>query len=265
MLHLHAVKFNTVIFFILLFSGLRLSAQLNFTSIDSVLSYAAKNSSSLKINSQQDLLAKWTKIAALGSSVNLRSPFTFSSTDNSMLPVNFIPAEIFGGPAGTFRPITLGQRYVSNFNFNPQIDIINPYAWAKVKSASVNKELTAVNDLLNKRSLFESIAAAYHNAAALSEQIAVTERHLAAADSLLIISQNKFSQGITREQDVNNMKVNQLGIGDKLVQLKVMLNQQYNSLKILCDIPSSVQVSVTEPVSEPKSSVSKVSSDLNYR
>ena len=162
-----------------------------------------------------------------------------------MLPVSFIPASAFGGPAGSLKQITLGQQYVSNFNYNPQIDIINPANWARVKSASLNKELTETNNLLIKKTLFESIAAAYYNIVSLQEQEKTTKLTLASADSLLLISQNKFSLGLIREQDVNNTAVNQLNVKDKLVQVQASIEQQYNSLKILCDIPANTKVTVS--------------------
>lgn len=224
--------------------GLTIQAQLNFTGLDSLLAYAERNSTTIKTCQQQSLMAKWTKVAALANTVNFKSPLTFSATDNSKLPVNFLPAEAFGGPAGTFRQVTLGQQYVSNFNFNPQIDIINPYNWAKVKSASVSKEITEVNNSINKKTLFENIAASYYNSIALQEQISLTEKSLSAADSIQQIVKNKFSEGIVREQDVNNALVNQLNIKDKLAQLKVMHEQQLNTLKILCDISSGTQITL---------------------
>lgn len=224
--------------------GTSIQAQLNFTGLDSLLSFAERNSTTIKTGQQQSLLAKWTKVAALANTVNLKSPISFSATDNLQLPVNFLPAEAFGGPAGTFRQVTLGQEYVSNFNFNPQIDIINPYNWAKVKSATVSKEMTEVTNSINKKTLFENIAAAYYNSIALQEQIILTEKSLSASDSIQQIVKNKYSLGIVREQDVNNAQVNRLNIQDKLVQLKVMHQQQLNTLKILCDISPGTQITL---------------------
>ncbi|HWY10325.1 MAG TPA: TolC family protein [Bacteroidia bacterium] len=212
--------------------------------MDSLLSYAERNSTTIKTNSQQSLMAKWTKVAALANTVNFKNPVSFSATDNLKLPVNFLPAEAFGGPPGTFKPVTLGQEYVSNFNFNPQLDIINPYNWAKIKSAEVSKELTEVNNLLNQKTLYENIAAAYYNSVALQEQITLTEKSLSASDSIQTIVQNKFVLGLVREQDINNAMVNALNVKDKLVQLKSLYQQQINTLKILCDISSGTQITL---------------------
>jgi outer membrane protein len=261
------VKCIRHILLILCFTGFSAKSQLTFPGLDSLFKYADKNSSVSKTSTQQSLLAKWTKVAALANTINFKSPVTFSATDNLKLPVNFLPAEAFGGPAGIFREITLGQEYVSNFNFNPQIDIVNPYNWARVKSASISKELTEVTNQVNKKTLYENIAAAYYNITALQEQIIITEKSLAASDSILFIVKNKFDQGIVREQDVNNASANKLNVADKLEQLKSLLNQQLNTLKILCDIPSGTQVTVKmngqEDISGSVKSTSTLQSRLN--
>ena len=241
-MHLYCVKKIILIF--LTINSFRAASQLSFTSLDSLLQYASAKSVSTRISEQQTLLAKWTKIAAIGNSVNFRNPLSFSANNNLQLPVNFIPAEAFGGPAGSYRQITLGQQYVSNFNFNPQIDIINPGNLAKIKSASVSKELTEVNNQLVRKSLSESIAAAWSNVVALQEQEIITVQSLASADSITQICRNKEQAGTGRRQDLNNALANGLAVADKLNQVRTGIQQQINAIKILCDIPSSTTVEI---------------------
>ena len=78
----------------------------------------------------------------------------------------------------------------------------------------------------------------------MQEQIILTEKSLSASDSIQQIVKNKFSLGIIREQDANNALANQLNIKDKLSQLKVMHQQQLNTLKILCDISAGTQITL---------------------
>ncbi|HXU26952.1 MAG TPA: TolC family protein, partial [Bacteroidia bacterium] len=219
---------------------------IRFTKLDSLYAYADKNSSVTKTNYQQTLLAKYQKIAALANVVNLRNPITFSLTDNTTLPVSFIPLSAFGGKPGTFEKVTLGQQYVSNFNITPQIDLINPGAWSQIKTANINEELTATTNLLNKKSLHESIAACYYNICSFKEQVEITTKNLSATDTLVQIVSNKFAQGLVRQQDVNDATVSKLVLQDKLNQLKISLEQQYNSLKILCEIPIGTKIGIED-------------------
>ena len=217
-------------------SFLQAQNSLSFSSLDSLFKYAEQHSSVIKSGDQQILLAKWTQVTSLFNTVNVKSPITGSWTDNTKLPVSYLPADAFGGPAGSFKSVTLGQQYVTIYGITPQIDIINPANWARIKSAELNKQLTQVNNQINKKNLFESISAAYYNIISMRYQISQLETHLVAADSLVLISQNKFSQGIIRQQDLNNMKANQLMVQDKLQQLRWQLEQNNNTIKVLCDI-----------------------------
>jgi outer membrane protein TolC len=226
------------------------AAQVTFTSVDSALAYADRNSSVTRVSADQKLLARWTKVAALANTVNFRNPVNFSATDNLLLPVNFIPAEAFGGPAGSYRQITLGQQYVSAFSFNPQIDIINPANWARVKSASLNKELAETSAQLARKALLESVSAAYFNIISLQMQASILSQNLSAADSLVQIAQNKFGEGLIREQDLNNIKATRFALKDKLTQLQLTLAQQENALKILCDVPQKDKLSVSQVLPE---------------
>ncbi|MBN1649867.1 MAG: TolC family protein [Bacteroidales bacterium] len=217
-------------------------SELVFNTIDSLFSYAENNSYSIKNGEQQMLLAKWQQISAKAGIVNFRMQTSFSLTNNLELPVTYLPAEAFGGTPGTFKEITTGQQYIGNFNIAPQIDIINPASWAKLKSANINASLTQVNNLIAKKSLFESISACYFNIISLKEQSTITQNTLQIADTIVLILQNKYNEGQVRQQDLNDAIINQLSLKDKLNQLNLSLNQQYASLKILCDIPENTKL-----------------------
>ncbi|MDP2386520.1 MAG: TolC family protein [Bacteroidota bacterium] len=247
------------LFFIMLFGTIVLRAQtvLQFNSIDSLFKFAETNSATIKNGNQQSLLAKWTKIASVGNTINLKSPFAASWTDNTLLPVSYLPAEAFGGPTGALKEVSLGQQFVSAYNISPQIDIINPSAWARVKSATLNEQLTEANNLIAKKNLFESISASYHNIISLQQQINYLEQSATAADTILAVAKNKFYQGIIREQDMNNANINLLNIQDKLIQAKLALDQNYNNLKILCDVKPERSLKIIGSINSNSSTIVK--------
>jgi len=230
--------------------------ELHFNSLDSLLKYAEDNSATVKNTQQQTLIAKWQKISAQTGLINFRMQTNFSMTDNLELPVTYLPGEAFGGAPGTYKEVTTGQQFITNLNIMPQIDLINPTSWAKLKSANTSYELTQVNNLLAQKTLFESISASYYNIISLQEQVEITKKTLLTADSLLVNMNNKYEQGIVRLQDLNDTKVNKLTTADKLQQLEKSLEQQYYSLKILCDIPNETNVAIDE-----KSNYEKVFND----
>lgn len=239
-------KFLILCSFLLINQFLIAQNKLIFNTVDSLFKYAENQSIAIKTGEQQVLLAKLQKISAQAGLVNFRMQTSFSLTDNVKLPVTYFPAEAFGGESGTFKEVTTGQQFMGNVNFAPQIDLINPVSWTKLKSAKINQELTTVNNLIVKKSLFESISAGYYNIISLKEQIVILQKNLYTADTLQIIMQNKYTEGIVRQQDLNDATINKLALEDKLNQLKISLSQQYNALKILCDIPQSEDIIITE-------------------
>lgn len=219
---------------------------LSFGALREVFSYADAHSVTFRNATQQVLMAKYQTLAARLDKWKLKGDANLTATDNTKLPVNFIPAEIFGGPSGTYRQVTFGQQYVTGVNFAPQIDILNPSAMAQVRTARASEQVTNATNLLNKKTLYESVAAAYYNILSYQWQIRVTKNSLDNADTLTLIMRNKQQEGIARQQDVNNAKANQLSIQDKLQQLEVELEQQYNNLKVLCDIDANTIVTIHE-------------------
>ncbi len=241
--------------------------ELSFNSIDSLFNYAENHSISIKTGEQQVLLAKWQKISAKAGILNFKVQTSFSLTDNIQLPVTYLPAEAFGGEPGTFKEVTTGQQYMGNLNIAPQIDIINLSSWAKLKSANLNSELTDVNNQIIRKLIFESISASYFNIMSLNEQIEITRKNLFAADTLQMIMQNKYTEGIVRQQDLNDAIITRITLADKLEQLKIGINQQYYGLKILCDIPETDQVVITEKLNynQQFSAGLQASNDLQYK
>ena len=223
------------------------SAQTNLTisSLQDLLTYADSHSSTIQNNSQQALLTRYQTIAAKLGMLNLKGDAILSSVKNTNLPVSFLPAEIFGGPAGTYRQVTLGQRYTSAATIAPQIDILNPYAAAKIKIAKADERRTELNNLISKKELYQSIAAAYYNILSYQWQIEITVKTLQNADSIASIFTSKLAEGLLRQQDVNSAIINTLTVQDKLQQLKTEQQQQYNTLKILCDIDAGTTIQIT--------------------
>lgn len=237
---------QVLLIIISIFSLVKVKAQqvFRFTNPDSLIAFAEKNSIALKTGDAQVLLAKYQTLYAKINKFNPRASINYAATDNIQLPVNFFPAEVFGGTPGTFKEVQSGQQYVQSVYITPQIDVINPATWEKLKSARLNELLASVNSKLTKKTLSESIAASYFNIVSFQQQIIITSKTLVHADSILQIFQNKFDQGIIRSQDVNNAKVNKLMIKDRLQQVQIATEQQYNLLKLLCDVDAAIIIEI---------------------
>lgn len=246
------MKATITIFLLGIYFSIFAQNTIKFSSPDDALLYATQNSITLKTGNAQIALTKvqtyYTKINRFNPKANVG----YSLTDNFQLPVNFLPAEVFGGVPGTFKEAKLGQQYIQNLNITPQIDLINHAAWAKLQSAKTNEQLSEISNVFVRKTLSESVVAVYFSIVSNQQQLDLLVKTRQNADSILKIVENKFIQGIIRGQDVNNAKVSILMIQDKIQQVQNSIEQQYNLLKSLCDMPTETSLLVEHESISPK-------------
>lgn len=223
-------------------------AQNRFDNLEALLTYANTKSISVQSNDIRVLQAKKTKLAAKLAIADPVANINGNFTNNTRLPVNLFPAEIFGGQKGEFREVQTGVQYNTASNQNLDIKLLNLEGWQNYKLSDINIQISETDSRLNIKNLHENIAAVYYNIIQLNAQLESTQQNLLVADTLLQVAENKYKQGIVKQQDVNDSRVNRLNIKENINQIQYLLKQNYLSLKILADIPDAEEVEITEKV-----------------
>jgi OMF family outer membrane factor len=152
----------------------------------------------------QTEIAELTLDASRLNVLNPRLPVNASVVNNTTLPVNFIPAEFFGGPSGTFREITFGQPFITTFNLTPQFEIIHLGKWMEIEVSKQNLNVVQTQQKLDLKLLKEQTSNWFFDAWAWQKKIAYHTLAVAQADSLVQLVKAKNTKGITRDQDLND-------------------------------------------------------------
>ncbi|NII26096.1 TolC family protein [Pseudoflavitalea sp. X16] len=221
-----------------------LQSQKIFTSVDSLLAYAASTSISVQSGYIRLDQAKKARLAAILSIPDVTGNASFSYTKNTQLPVNLFPAEVFGGQPGTFKEVQSGIPYVTNANENVDIKLFSLKGWVNLKLYKLNMESSISENKVTLKELLENVAAAYYNIVSLQEQLTSTIENVTTASSLLAITQNKYKAGLVKQQDVNDANINYITTKENKTQLEYLIKQQYIALKILCDIPAAEAITI---------------------
>ncbi len=225
-----------------------IQAQRKFESLEELLAFANTKNISIKSNNIRLLQAKKTllasKLAIADPLMNINGNFT----DNTRLPVNFFPAEIFGGQKGEFREIQLGVRYNTNSSQNLDFKLLNLEGWQNFKLAEINILISENDVKVTQKNLHDNIASAYYNIVQLYAQMESTKQNLMVSDTLLALAERKYKAGIVKQQDVNDARVNQLTIKESVNQIDFLLRQNYLTLKILNDIPEHENIEIWERI-----------------
>lgn len=226
----------------------QIKAQNRFDNLDALLAYANTRSISVQSNDIRVLQAKKTKLAAKLAIADPTANINGNFTNNTRLPVNLFPAEVFGGQKGEFREVQTGVQYNTASNQNLDIKLLNLEGWQNYKLSDINIQISETDSRLNLKSLHENIAAVYYNIIQLNAQLESTQQNLLVADTLLQVAENKYKQGLVKQQDINDSRVNRLNIKENIHQIQYLIRQNYLSLKILADIPEAEEVEITEKV-----------------
>ncbi|MEY3421550.1 MAG: hypothetical protein RIR48_1846 [Bacteroidota bacterium] len=203
-----------------------------YTSLTEVWNDVRQYNLTFKSAQIQTELANLAYKTSVGNVINPRMPVTLNLIDNTRLQSNFIPAEIFGGPSGSFREVTFGQQYNALFSVQPQFDLVNMSSLAQIKSAKINKELTASQNLLNELQIYENLNVTYHNILSLKGQKEILTKNIAIAEQIKNIVINRHQEGVARKQDVNEAEVNLINLLDKMEQLEYNIRIQEKMLAL---------------------------------
>ncbi len=223
-------------------------SQLVFNSLDALLRYTATKSISLQSGHIRLQKAQKAKLAAMVNIPAITGGLSGTYTNNTKLPVNLFPGEAFGGQAGTYKEVQTGVQYVTNLNESIDVKLLNLQGWANLKLAKLNIAAAAADITVTLKSLQESIATVYFTIVNLQEQLAATKQNLAAADTLLQITQQRYLEGLVKQQDVNDAQVNQLSIQESIRQIVLLIRQQYINLKLYGDIPETEDIVIGQKV-----------------
>lgn len=239
------------IFFILLSiicESVDTQAQKKFESLEELLTFADTKSITLKSNNIRLLQAKKTLLASKLAIADPLANINSSFTDNTRLPINLFPAEIFGGQKGDFREIQTGVQYNTNSTQNLDIKLLNLEGWQTFKLAEINIQISENEVKVTQKNLHENIASAYYNIVQLYAQMESIKQNLMVSDTLLALVERKYKEGIVKLQDMNDARVNQLTIKESINQIAFLLKQNNLTLKILSDIPESENIEILERI-----------------
>jgi outer membrane protein TolC len=223
-------------------------AQKSFENLESLLNYAESKSISMQANDIRLLQAKKSLLASKLAIADPQAYINASFTNNTRLPINIIPAEAFGGQKGEFKEVQFGVQYNTNSNQFLDVKLLNLEGLQNYKLAKINIEISQNDAKLNRKNLRDNLATAYYNILQLYAQTESAKQNLVVADSLFSQAQRKYKQGVVKQQDINDSKVNVLNISESINQIEYLIKQNYIALKILADIPDSASLEITERI-----------------
>jgi len=164
------------------------------------------------------------------------------------LPYQLMPADAFGGPAGTYKEVQFGVPQSLNANLQLAIPIYNPTALGAVKTTRIASELSEIQKIKTDEDVVLEVSNAYYNAQILLNQLAFLDSNMINTNKLLQTTILLHQQQIAKGTDVDRLKLQLDQVTNQRNTVFSQQQQVLNALKFLMGkpIPDTIQVAITE-------------------
>ena len=138
------------------------------------------------------------------------------------LPTNLLPAEFFGGNEGEFAEVQFGTKYNFTAGISASQLIFDGTYLIGVKASKTFVELTRYQEKKSAMDIKFDVAEAYHTVLLSKENLRILSENLETIQKTLNETQALFDNGLTEEQDVDQIKLNR-----NKIQINIDRTEQY--------------------------------------
>lgn len=164
-----------------------------------------------------------------------------------VLPTQFLPAELFGGPEGGYIPATLGQPWQLTGSVRVEQQIYNPAGRRMAPAANTSR---ALYDLLTSRAeeeVLHSTATVFYQTLQTEQLLRSVNANLDKLEALERMAQLQLDNGYAIPLDVKRVQVARVNLETQRHNLLNGIQALHQTLQFLCGLPFEEKI---DPVQE---------------
>lgn len=166
--------------------------------------------------------------------------------NNLKQPVTLLPAELSGGEAGTFIPVTFGTQHslAATATWN-QLIFDGSYI-VGIQSAQTLLQISRNAKTKTDQEVRQAIINAYGNVLLAEESVDILTRNVETVERNFNETREIFRAGMAEEEDVEQLEITLLGLQNNLNRSIRMRGISYEMLNLALGIPIETEVVLTE-------------------
>ena len=224
-----------------------LQAQQTFHSLGEVWEYALSHNAGNHIHELEIEQAKQDKKSA-GSFLFPSISGAVNGQDNLDIAKTPVPGELVNQPGETVY-LEFAKHYSYNAGINVNYNILDWQAIYQSKISGVNLRLEQAGKVYFEQNLKEQLAQFYFASLTAEKAVEIGLADVAAADTLLQNTLDRFREGTTDALAVNQARINKNKVSENLESSRQYLAQCLNNLKILLGLDAGEKIELTEDLS----------------
>nr|WP_293294499.1 TolC family protein [Allomuricauda sp.] len=163
---------------------------------------------------------------------------SFSAQNNLKLATTPVPGELVGQP-GELVNVQFGQDYNYNVGITVSQTVLDWQKKMKARTTKVGRDIAEVQLDLFEEKLTEQIALHYYTALIAKRALQLNQKDLEIADSIRILTKEKFDEGLIDKSLLNHASINLNAIEQSLFSNQSTLEESLHQLKSLLGISAS--------------------------
>ncbi len=218
-------------------------------SVQEAVAYAKKNAVAVR-NSLLDVQIQRQTNKEITSAAYPQINGSFNLNDYLNIPTNLLPAEITGGPAGTYIPVKFGTKYgataavdASQLLFDGQV-----FVGLQARAASielVNKQVDVTEEMINV-----NVQKIYYQLVVGRKQLSTISANIDRFAKLLSDTKIIYENGFAEKLDVDKVNVQLSNLLTERLKVQNQLDAGNAALKYLINMPQKEELILTDTLSD---------------
>lgn len=223
--------------------------QTNQFSVKQALDYGLKNAYQVK-NALLDVLIQEQTNKEITSGAYPQITGSGAFTDYINIPTSLLPAEVFGGPAGTFVPLKFGTKYSTNAGFSLSQVLFDGQIFvglqARKTSIAARQKIAEVTQENIKTNIYKI----YYQLVVSKTQIDLLNANLARLEKLGHDTKEIYKNGFAEKLDVDKVTVQIANLQTEKLQALNSIANGYAGLKVLIGMPLKDSIILTDSLND---------------
>jgi outer membrane protein TolC len=217
--------------------------------LDDCVVYAQKNNVQVK-NALLAIDAQVQTNREIGAAAFPTVMTSTSVMDYTKIPTSLLPAQIFGGAAGTFIPVQFGTKFNANYGANFSQLLFDGQVFIALQARSTSLEMQRKNAALTEENIKANIYKIYYQLSASRTQLNILDANIERLNKLAHDAEIMYKNGFAERLDVDKVNVQLNNLQTEKLKANNAVAIGYMGLKMLMGMPVKDSLVLTDVINE---------------
>ena len=240
-----------IVFVLVLFTIVVNAQKINSFTVQQAVDYAKQNSVQVK-NALLDYQVQKQTNREITSAAYPQISASGSFNDYLVIPTSLLPAEIAGGPAGTYFPVRFGTKYNATGGFDVNQLLFDGQVFVGLIARGVALKFYEKQTEITEEMINVNVQKIYYQLVVGKQQLSSVDANIERFEKLLKDTKEIYKQGFAERLDVDKVNVQLNNLQTEKIKIQSQLDAGNAGLKFLMNMPQKDSLLLKDSITEDK-------------